>query len=871
MRAGEAERWPRIEAMLDAAMQVAPADRPALLDRLCAGDLGLRQEVESLLGATPAHDFLEHSASSFAIPYVAEIPAWSPGEGPGAVVGRYRLVQEIGRGGMGTVWLAERADGQFEQRVALKLIKRGMDTDEILARFLRERQILARLEHPNIARLLDGGVSEDGRPYFVMEHVAGVPITRYCDERRLSLEERLRLFVSVCRAVQNAHQNLVVHRDIKPSNVLVSGAGDIKLLDFGVARLLGETGDADTRRGGGEAHLITPEYASPEQAAGKPVATTSDVYQLGVLLSELMTGRRPVGGRLPSTRVERREEQPRRDGTVDVLEPAAIAARRRVRPDELRRKIRGDLDLIMQRALRDEPDQRYASALAMAEDVDRHLSHRPIHAAERPWSYRAARFVRRNRFRLAAATAVVLLGVGGGAAYLTQIRAERDRARHETAKALESAALLRRFFQGWSPDNANRGEVSTGQVLGDAVRRAELELATEPEMLAATLSMLGDVHTAVGLSARAESLFVRALAIQSRGREASLDLATTLARRGTLLNRVQRSAEAEPVLRGALAMYRSLPEARPADVVMVEFELGRALLTIGRLAEAEALLRNALRGTPGDESPLASEIAAELGVALFQQARHQEASAIQRSALEQQRRLFGRLHPSTLRTTRFLAASLRDQGILEEAETLYLESLEIGRTIYGADHLETAAISGGFTVLLERQGRFAEAEEFSRHAVSNSVRLYGEENPTTARVQSTLGAIVLAQGRQAEAESILRRALATLQRTSSSDDLDQGDMLNRLAHIALTRKAPDAERLYRAAVAFEQSRKPDGPMFGTDGYEYLGGAALLMGDRALAERMFRRALTLYEKQLPVGHLYRIQAAEGLRRTLQGGR
>ena len=387
-------------------------------------------------------------------------------------------------------------------------------------------------------------------------------------------------------------------------------------------------------------------------------------------------------------------------------------------------------------------------------------------------------------------------------------------------------------------------------------------------MLAATLSMLGDVHTAVGLFARAESLFSRALAIQSHGTLASLDLANTLARRGTLLNRVSRPAEAALELRRALAMYRRLPDTRPGEIVQVEFELGRALLSLGRLAEAESLLREALRSTPGDATPLASEIAAELGVVLFQQARHQEASAIQRPALEQQRRLFGRLHPSTLHTTRFLAASLRDQGLLEESETLYREAVEISRTIYGTDHLETAAISGGYTVLLERRGRFAEAEEFARHAVASSVRLYGEENPSTARVQSSLGAVLLARGKHAEAESILRRALATLQRTSSSGDLDQGDMLNRLAHMALARKATDAEQLYRAAVAFEQTRKPDGPIFATDGYEYLGGAALAMGDRVLAERMYRRALTLYEKQLPEGHLYRVQASDGLRRTLE---
>ena len=250
MSSTDPERWRRIEATLTAALEVPTAERAAVLDTLCAGEPELRREVESLLAAdSKSGEFLDSGAPAFAAPYVAELPAPDLGTGdrPGGVIGRYRLLQEIGRGGMGAVWLAERSDGQFEQRVALKLIKRGMDSEEILARFLRERQILARLEQPNIARLLDGGVSEDGRPYFVMEHVEGLPITGFCDERALPIEARLRLFVQVCRAVQYAHRNLVVHRDIKPSNVLVTERSEVKLLDFGVAKLLSEDSSGEPR------------------------------------------------------------------------------------------------------------------------------------------------------------------------------------------------------------------------------------------------------------------------------------------------------------------------------------------------------------------------------------------------------------------------------------------------------------------------------------------------------------------------------------------------------------------------------------------------------------------------------------------------
>src|SRR5262245_23827364 len=246
---------------------------------------------------------LEQSAAGFLAGHLADMGTVS--ETAGTVVGRYRLLEEIGRGGMGAVWLAERADGQFEQRVALKLVKRGMDTDEILARFLRERQILARLEHPHIARLLDGGVSGDGRPYFVMEFIAGETLTRYCDARKLPVDERLRLFVATCRAVQYAHGSLVVHRDLKPSNVLVTEGGEVKLLDFGVAKLLADDGGESTAPLG--KGPMTPEYASPEQLAGDPVTTASDVYQLGILLYELLSGHRPwrKGSRDPGAALPR--------------------------------------------------------------------------------------------------------------------------------------------------------------------------------------------------------------------------------------------------------------------------------------------------------------------------------------------------------------------------------------------------------------------------------------------------------------------------------------------------------------------------------------------------------------------------------------
>jgi tetratricopeptide (TPR) repeat protein len=829
----ESVRWEHVEAAFEAALQAGPEARQALLQRLRTADPALHQEVESLLAAHQASgDFLESSASTFASAHLLERP--ESAELAGTVIGRYRLLEEIGRGGMGTVWLAERADGQFEQRVALKLIKRGMDSDEILGRFLRERQILARLEHPNIARLLDGGVSDEGRPYFVMEYVPGIPITRYCEGRSLPTGARLHLFALVCRAVQYAHRSLVVHRDIKPANVLLTGAGEVKLLDFGVARLLlPQSAEEPPTAGASARGPMTPEYASPEQLAGKPVTTASDVYQLGILLHELVTGYRP--GAVPGV------DRPRR--------------------------LRGDLDAITLRALDPDPEQRYPSAEALAEDVERHLAHKPIRFGAGGWRYYTAKFMRRYRVALGTAALVLSTTVGLTATYLARVRTERDRAQREAAKATETALTLRRIFRGWSPDASDRGQVSAEMVLGDAARRARIELANQPELLAATLSMVGDLRSAIGQMPAADSLLTQALAIQELPGRPTRDLALTLTRRGSLLLESERVTEAESALRRALFIYRDV--AGPADVEVVQAQraLARALWQLERLPEAETMLRAVLAALTDDQTPLRTEVAADLGYVLMMEGRYPEAEELLRPTLAAQRKLFTALHASTQFTMLSLASSLRGPALLPEAEALDREALVISRALYGADHRQTAASNSSLAVLLERKGNFTAADSFARAAVAQKIRLYGEVSTETALMLRTLGGIRVVLGDRVEAERLLRRSLASLRQAFPQGHLDQGDVLNRLAYLLSLRRAADADSLYRQAVRFEQARAAAGPFFITDGYEYLGWTALRRGELPLAERMYRRALSLYEAELPRGHPYRAQTAVGLGETL----
>jgi eukaryotic-like serine/threonine-protein kinase len=440
------ERWQKLNELFHAAIERGEAERVAFLAEACAGDAALLKEVERLVAAHQgAGVFIQTSAFTDGLQLFA---GQEESIATGRQLGAYRVIKEIGRGGMGTVYLAERADEQYEKRVAIKLIKRGMDTDSVLRRFQNERQILATLEHPNIARLLDGGTTEDGLPYFAMEYVEGLPVDAYCDAHRLNITERLNLFRQICSAVSYAHQHLIVHRDIKPSNILVTADGTPKLLDFGIAKIMHAEGGAETLSTVTGLRLLTPEYASPEQVQGLHATTLSDVYSLGIVLYELLSGHSPYrfNSRLPediaraisttepekpSTVITHVKRAPGERQDKPALTPERIGEMREGSFDKLRRRLRGDLDRIVLMAMRKEPQRRYSSIEQFSEDIRRHLSGLPVIARADTLSYRAAKFVRRNRVSVATAALVFLTLVGGIIATAWQAR----RARAQQARA----------------------------------------------------------------------------------------------------------------------------------------------------------------------------------------------------------------------------------------------------------------------------------------------------------------------------------------------------------------------------------------------------------------------------------------------------
>ncbi len=517
------DRWKLISPYLDRAIDMDDAERQAWFARLRSDEPELVADLELLLesrSAVHAERFLEDGAMT----------AHAPLPLAGHVVGAYRLLEPIGHGGMGSVWLAERADGRFEGRAAVKLLNPaliGPGPARGEERFTREGSMLARLTHPNIARLHDAGVAANGQPYLVLEYVDGQSIDRYCDERQLGIEARLRLFLDVLAAVAHAHANLVVHRDLKPSNVLVSGDGRVKLLDFGIAKLLDDAGQpaaASLTREGVAA--LTPEFAAPEQVTGSAVTTATDVYSLGVLLYLLLGGQHPAGSNLrsPADLVKAivDTDPPRLSDTVTPQEPATLAAmttnaaRRASTPDRLRRLLRGDLDTIVATALKKHASERYSSVTALADDVRRYLASEPISARRDTLAYRGAKFVRRHAGGVAASIAVVVSIVSLVVFYTTRLAAERDRARIEAVKSVKVSELMTELLTGADPYR-DKPDPSVRDVLEAGAERLQRELAAEPEVLAEMLTAIGRVYQRLDLNARARPLLERALVLGRAG------------------------------------------------------------------------------------------------------------------------------------------------------------------------------------------------------------------------------------------------------------------------------------------------------------------------------------------------------------------
>ncbi len=847
-------RWARVEALFDEALALADAERAAFLTETCAGDDGLRRTVERLLVADGAGPGLLDTPITG--PAAAVLAGAARDLPPPALiederVGPYRVKGVLGRGGMGVVYRAERADGAYEQEVALKVVG-GPVAGALAERFLRERQILARLAHPGIARLLDGGMTRDGRPWLAMERVQGEPLSAWVGRVRPDVDARLGLFLAVCDAVQYAHRSLVVHRDLKPSNILVEADGRPRLLDFGIARLMDQESDAarpDLTRAG--MLVLTPEYAAPEQLRGEPATTAVDVYALGAILYELLAGRRPFEGR---------------GGTLeDVLRLAREdppPPSRAVRNPRLRRRLEGDLDTIVARALHREAARRYPSVEALAEDVRRHLGGLPVTARPDTLGYRAGRYVLRHRLGLGAAAAVLLALVGGLTTTMWQARA----ARLEAARARAVGDFLFSLFEAADPE-ANRGVVPDARELLDrgAARVDSLGPDAGPEVRVDMLTTLGLLYQKLGAYPQSDSLLTRA-AEEARAHLGRDDrTAAALTALGVLAVDEGR-LDADSLLREGLEMRRELGAP---DTLLAESlgALGTLEGTRGHLDTALALHRRALaldRGAQGTASPRVATDLNNVGLALDGLGRIDEAEAALRDALRIRRELYGETHPLVAMSLTNLAAPLGGRGDLAEAEALNRKALEIRRRTLGEEHPDVARSLDQLALYVDRQGRWAEADSLYREALAMRRRLLGDEHPDVAATMNNLATVRYRRGDWAGAVAMQAEVVDIWRRTLGTDHPNFATALNNLGVMRFRAGAlEEGERDLVEALALRRRLRGEVHEDVGASLRNLGDVRRAQGRLAEADSLYRASLDALRRALTPGHWRIADAAVSL--------
>jgi non-specific serine/threonine protein kinase/serine/threonine-protein kinase len=723
---------------------------------------------------------------------------------------------------MGQVWLAEQTT-PLRRQVALKLIKAGLFDDSFFQRFQAERQSLAIMNHPAIAKVFDAGATPEGQPYFAMEYVQGLPITDYCDQKRLKIRDRLELFIKVCEGVQHAHQKAIIHRDLKPANILivdVDGKPTPRIIDFGIAKALSSRTASDTfftQFAGG--FVGTPGYISPEQAdpAVEDVDTRTDVYSLGVILFVLLTGCLPFDSALwkqkPFFEVLRqlREEDPPRPSTKvsNAGETNRTAAQlRRTEPQQLVSLLRGDLDWITLRATEKDRARRYSSASELAADIRRHLADQPVLAGPPSSVYRARKFARRHRIAVAVVSAAAVIAVAFTANVLVQARRvsrERDRAAREAVAAKSVSDFLLGLFAVSDPGQARGNSVTAREILDRGRDQIETQLSGQPEVQARMMDTMGQVYFSLGLHGQAQELFEKALETRRKllGAEHP-DTLTTSDHLGRCLERRARYVEAEKLIRDTLVMRERVLGPDHPDTLASRHSLIIFAFDTGDYLQAEKLNREelaVLRRVRGPEHPDTLASMSMLGLILSNLGRTAEAIEMYSQALDVQRRVLGTSHPETLRTMTALGRSLARIGKYAEAEKLLRETLDIKRHVLGGEHVDTLWSMHYLAVTLRSGGRPAEAEALDRQTLAIQRRVEGPEHTSTLTSMNSLAADLDDLHRYREAERLYRETISIEERALGPNHPETASTKYDLAcNLALTGRRAEAVALLRDAV-----------------------------------------------------------------------
>ena len=879
-------RWPEVSAALDALLDLDAAARERELRRIGSRDASLAAELRSLLSADRDSSGLLEAGVAAAAPDLMQRLAARPDdetvELPGRVIGRWRLLNEIGRGGMGEVMLAERADGEFVQQAALKRLKRGMDSVEVLRRFAQERRILAGLTHPHIARLLDGGIDERGRPFYAMEYVEGEPITDFARRRGLNVRERLQLMQKVCQAVGYAQGRLVVHRDLKPSNILVDTHGEPKLLDFGIAKILSDSGE-DSMTGSGM-RVLSPAYAAPEQILGEPITTATDVYALGVLLFEMLTGRLPH----------------RRSGNVAEASAEALArdtterpshALRRVPPEDVERaygaravdrerfarELSGDLDRIVLTALRREPERRYASAARLADDLRLFLDGRPIMARPDTSGYRLRKFVRRHRVGAVATVLVLASLIGGLGVALWQAdvaqrnaadarahaeRAEREarRAEQQARRAEQTKTFVVSLFEQSNPERSGPGvELTAVQLVRDAATRVERELGDAPESQAELRVAIGDSLVALGATADGVTLVetgVRQMRDAGRTDELFASSLHSLAMKYEVVGRLD---EAAAVTEEALAVLDRLPGDHGLPRISARTTLAKLAGLRGDLAGSEALYRLNLEERRALVGPDDARLAVDWNNLAAIALRRDRYADAERAYAEASRVMS--LDPKSpasrqawLKSGRGFA--LMGLGDFTGAKSQMREAVAIAERTLHARHPIIAAACLGLAAIARYEHRYDDAVEESARAVA----IYADtRHPDQGLGELQLGLGRLGQGRDAEAAAVLRTAADHLAERRNREDTHYWFTLGAegFARLRLG-DAGGAQAMHQSLAELEKPERARGSQH-AELLGLLAEAAQQQGDAAAAREFGRREVAALAEVLGETHP-RTQAA-----------
>ncbi|GMU84447.1 MAG: hypothetical protein AMXMBFR47_43160 [Planctomycetota bacterium] len=847
------DRWQRVNTVFHRAVALPPDSRRAFLRESCGDDAELMREVESLLEYEARDsDFLNH-ATALAPPAAAAHARLAEAV-EGQVIGPWRLVRPIGRGGMGAVWLAQRADGEFQMQAALKLIRRGFDSAENLRRFQLERQVLAGLEHPSIARMLDGGTTEDGQPWLAMEHVEGEPIDQYCDRRRLPIRERVELIRRVCAAVHHAHRRLIVHRDLKPGNILITPDGSPKLLDFGIAKILTPDGDAPmatlTEAG---LRPMTPEYASPEQVRGEPVGTASDVYSLGVVLYELLVGERPVRllGTSPAQIVDAVcSQQPARpstaalrasadDSAVRPLDPEARVVARQTDRRRLARALSGDLDTIVLMALRKEPERRYGSAEALAEDLRRYLVGLPVSARPETAGYRLSKFVRRHRLGVAASVAAVaaLLSLLGALVWQNRIVIDE----RNTAQVAEARSNRLRAA----------AELAEGRARTEA-KRAATEAAKARQVAGFLQQMLGMIDPRISqdrdttllheMFESADELADRVLQDQP---EVLGEIRYTL---GAGYKAIADYRSAERNLRESLRLREAALGPDSIEVMESVNDLGGTLQAMGRFDEAAEMFERALAIARRQEKPDHTAIASltnNIGLLAMERGRPDEAEARFREAIAEHGRAGPAGEVERITPLANLALVLKQLGRLDDAEPVYLDVIEKGRAAFGPGSPQVAIYISNYAVLLcEKRDLDAGIERY-REALEIQRKAFKEPHPDLAVTLDNLGYALLTAGSAEEAEPLIREAVEMFDTIHhGADHFDSAVALSNLAQVRWKRGSLDDARATMSRAESMLNRLDPSHPAGLGIHRARGLMEQDSGNFEAAESAFRRVYDL---------------------------